>query len=45
MRNGKILGWAWGPVLLTGLAEGMERASQPAVGLGGQPHLLAPVMF
>ncbi len=20
MRNGKILGWAWGPVLLTGLA-------------------------
>ncbi len=34
MRNGKILGWAWGPVLLTGLAGGMERASQPAVGLG-----------
>ncbi|MBD3708835.1 hypothetical protein IE987_31045 [Klebsiella pneumoniae] len=35
MRNGKILGWAWGPVLLTGLAGGMERASQPAVGPGG----------
>ena len=34
MRNGKILGWAWGAGFVDGIGQGMERASQPAVGLG-----------
>ncbi|ENU5877879.1 F-type conjugal transfer pilus assembly protein TraB [Escherichia coli O82:H8] len=33
MRNGKILGWAWGAGFVDGIGQGMERASQPAVGL------------
>lgn len=44
MRNGKILGWAWGAGFVDGIGQGMERASQPAVGTG-QPQLLAPVTF
>ncbi|MGE6459260.1 IS1 family transposase, partial [Klebsiella quasipneumoniae] len=31
--NGKILGWAWGAGFVDGIGQGMERASQPAVGL------------
>lgn len=34
MRNGKILGWVWGAGFVDGIGQGMERASQPAVGLG-----------
>ena len=34
MRNGKILGWAWGAGFIDGIGQGIERASQPAVGLG-----------
>ncbi|ECE0353136.1 conjugal transfer protein TrbI, partial [Salmonella enterica subsp. enterica] len=34
MRNGKILGWAWGAGFVDGIGQGMERASQQAVGLG-----------
>lgn len=34
MRNGKILGWAWGAGFVDGIGQGMERASQPAVGWG-----------
>jgi conjugal transfer pilus assembly protein TraB len=34
MRNGKILGWAWGAGFVDGIGQGMERASQPSVGLG-----------
>lgn len=34
MRNGKILGWAWGAGFVDGIGQGLERASQPAVGLG-----------
>ncbi len=34
MRNGKILGWAWGAGFVDGIGQGIERASQPAVGLG-----------
>ncbi len=32
MRNGKILGWAWGAGFVDGIGQGIERASQPAVG-------------
>lgn len=39
MRNGKILGWAWGAGFVDGIGQGMERASQPAVGLGGHCDL------
>jgi conjugal transfer pilus assembly protein TraB len=42
MRNGKILGWAWGQGLLTGLVRGLsELRSQRLVWV--QPPL-APVM-
>lgn len=34
MRNGKILGWARGAGFVDGIGQGMERASQPSVGLG-----------
>ncbi|EDW5004096.1 conjugal transfer protein TraB [Salmonella enterica subsp. enterica serovar Isangi] len=34
MRNGRILGWAWGAGFVDGIGQGGERASQPAVGLG-----------
>ncbi|WP_300002379.1 F-type conjugal transfer pilus assembly protein TraB [uncultured Cedecea sp.] len=34
MRNGKILGWAWGAGFVNGIGQGVERASQPSVGLG-----------
>lgn len=34
MRNGKILGWAWGAGFIDGIGQGIEKASQPAVGLG-----------
>ena len=34
MRNGKILGWAWGAGFIDGIGQGMERASQPSVGIG-----------
>ncbi|WP_370548671.1 conjugal transfer protein TraB (plasmid) [Edwardsiella tarda] len=34
MRNGKILGWAWGAGFVDGISSGINRASQPAVGLG-----------
>lgn len=34
MRNGKILGWAWGAGFVDGIGQGMERAAQPSVGLG-----------
>ncbi|VTM94429.1 conjugal transfer pilus assembly protein TraB [Raoultella planticola] len=34
MRNGKILGWAWGAGFVDGIGQGIDRASQPAVGLG-----------
>lgn len=34
MRNGKILGFAWGAGFLDGLGEGAGRAAQPTVGLG-----------
>ncbi|VCW28111.1 hypothetical protein BANRA_05006 [Escherichia coli] len=38
MRNGKILGWAWGAGFVDGIGQGMERASQPAVGLGATAY-------
>lgn len=34
MRNGKILGWAWGAGFVDGIGQGMERAAQPSVGVG-----------
>ncbi|STE53309.1 conjugal transfer pilus assembly protein TraB [Edwardsiella hoshinae] len=34
MRNGKILGWAWGAGFVDGIGSGINRAAQPAVGLG-----------
>ncbi|QIP94494.1 F-type conjugal transfer pilus assembly protein TraB [Serratia fonticola] len=34
MRNGKILGWAWGAGFVDGIGQGAQTASQPAVGLG-----------
>ncbi len=34
MRNGKILGWAWGAGFVDGIGQGMERAAQPSVGIG-----------
>ncbi|MDU1355514.1 MAG: TrbI/VirB10 family protein, partial [Citrobacter freundii] len=39
MRNGKILGWAWGAGFVDGIGQGIERASQPAVGLGATATL------
>ncbi len=44
MRNGKILGWAWGPVLLTGLVRAWNGLHSRLLAWG-QPHLLAPVTF
>ncbi|HHA1672063.1 TPA: F-type conjugal transfer pilus assembly protein TraB [Enterobacter roggenkampii] len=34
MRNGKILGWAWGAGFVDGIGQGMETASQPSLGVG-----------
>lgn len=39
MRNGKILGWAWGAGFVDGIGEGAQRASQPSVGLGATASL------
>ena len=40
MRNGKILGWAWGAGFVDGIGQGMERASQPAA---EQYHPVIPI--
>lgn len=34
MRNGKILGFAWGAGFVDGIGQGAERAAQPSVGIG-----------
>ncbi|MCP9269142.1 conjugal transfer protein TraB [Xenorhabdus sp. XENO-1] len=34
MRNGKILGWAWGAGFINGIGKGIDKAAQPVVGLG-----------
>ncbi|MEN3262964.1 F-type conjugal transfer pilus assembly protein TraB [Sodalis endosymbiont of Spalangia cameroni] len=34
MRNGKILGFAWGAGFLDGIGQGVNRAAQPSVGVG-----------
>ncbi|MEN4892369.1 F-type conjugal transfer pilus assembly protein TraB [Erwinia billingiae] len=34
MRNGKILGWAWGAGFLDGIGQGIEKAATPTVGIG-----------
>lgn len=39
MRNGKILGWAWGAGFMDGLGQGAGRAAQPAVGPGATASL------
>lgn len=39
MRNGKILGWAWGAGFIDGIGQGVQSASQPAVGLGATATL------
>ncbi|WP_366212701.1 F-type conjugal transfer pilus assembly protein TraB [Arsenophonus sp. ENCA] len=39
MRNGKILGWAWGAGFIDGLGQGAGRAAQPTVGLGATASL------
>ena len=39
MRNGKILGWAWGAGFVDGIGQGVQSASQPAVGLGATASL------
>jgi conjugal transfer pilus assembly protein TraB len=39
MRNGKILGWAWGAGFIDGIGQGIEKASQPAVGIGATASL------
>lgn len=45
MRNGKILGWAWGAGFVDGIGQGMERASQPSVGLGATASVGAGDVF
>lgn len=39
MRNGKILGWAWGAGFVDGLGQGASRAAQPTVGLGATANM------
>lgn len=39
MRNGKILGWAWGAGFMDGLGQGAGHAAQPTVGLGATASL------
>ncbi|EJK1259039.1 conjugal transfer protein TraB [Salmonella enterica] len=39
MRNGKILGWAWGAGFIDGIGQGVQSASQPSVGLGATASL------
>ncbi|WP_336239714.1 F-type conjugal transfer pilus assembly protein TraB [Enterobacter chuandaensis] len=39
MRNGKILGWAWGAGFVDGIGQGVQSASQPTVGLGATASL------
>ncbi|EMG7890342.1 conjugal transfer protein TraB [Enterobacter hormaechei] len=39
MRNGKILGWAWGAGFVDGIGQGVQSASQPSVGLGATASL------
>lgn len=39
MRNGKILGWAWGAGFINGIGSGVQTAAQPAVGLGATASL------
>ncbi|HHQ4545260.1 TPA: F-type conjugal transfer pilus assembly protein TraB [Aeromonas veronii] len=34
MRNGEILGWAWGAGFVDGIGAGMEKAGTPQVGIG-----------
>lgn len=35
MRNGEILGWAWGAGFVDGIGAGIEKAATPQVGIGG----------
>lgn len=39
MRNGKILGWAWGAGFVDGIGQGVQSASEPSVGLGATASL------
>ena len=39
MRNGKILGWAWGAGFVDGIGQGVQTAAQPSVGLGATASL------
>lgn len=41
MRNGKILGWAWGAGFIDGIGQGVQAASQPSVGLGATASVSA----
>nr|BBV28357.1 hypothetical protein [Klebsiella pneumoniae] len=44
MRNGKILGWAWGAGFVDGLVRAWNGLHSRLLAWG-QPHLLAPVTF
>lgn len=35
MRNGEILGWAWGAGFVDGIGQGIQQAGTPVVGTGG----------
>lgn len=35
MRNGEILGWAWGAGFVDGIGQGIQQAGTPVVGVGG----------
>lgn len=35
MRNGDILGWAWGAGFVDGIGQGIQQAGTPVVGVGG----------
>lgn len=45
MRNGKILGFAWGAGFLDGIGQGVSSASQPVVGIGGSASVGAGDVF
>lgn len=39
MRNGEILGWAWGAGFVDGIGQGIQQAGTPVVGVGGSTSM------
>ncbi|MTC74218.1 F-type conjugal transfer pilus assembly protein TraB [Providencia sp. wls1919] len=45
MKNGQILGWAWGAGFVDGIGQGVKTASQPVAGIGATASYSAGDVF